>query len=217
MHACLPTYIHNITLRYVTLHLHLHLHLHFITLHYITLHSIHTYIHTYIYTYIYIHIHTYTYIYIHIHTYTYIYIHIHTYTYIYIHIHTYIHTYIIYIFVFESWKGLTKTDSLNLPGHWFVLIELRKRCTHSKESRKHVLFWLVFSSALTFSGVCVGLFCPCGGELATELHFFKEYALSVLHILCISWHIMQFEFYFVNSTSQPEVDQSCFQDVTVSK
>jgi len=58
---------------------------------------------------------------------------------------------------------------------------------------------------------------PVRGELATELHFFKEYALSVLHILCISWHIMQFEFYFVNSTSQPEVDQSCFQDVTVSK
>lgn len=57
---------------------------------------------------------------------------------------------------------------------------------------------------------------PVRGELATELHFVK-YALSVLHILCISWHIMQFLFYFVNSTSQPEVDQSCFQDVTVYK
>ena len=117
MHACLPTYIHNITL---------HLHLHFITLHYIPF------------------------------------------------IHTYIHTYILYIFVCESWKGLTKTDSLNLPGHWFVLIELRKRCTHSKESRKHVLFWLVFSSVLTFSGVCVGLFCPCGGNLPQNCIFLKN-------------------------------------------
>ena len=122
MHACLPTYIHNITLRYVTFTF---------TFHYITLHYIPF-------------------------------------------IHTYIHTYIIYIFVCESWKGLTKTDSLNLPGHWFVLIELRKRCTHSKESRKHVLFWLVFSSVLTFSGVCVGLFCPCGGNLPQNCIFLKN-------------------------------------------
>jgi hypothetical protein len=133
-------------------------------------------------------------------------LHLHLLSLHYITLHTDIYTYIIYIFVWIL-EGFDKNG----------LIELRKRCTHSKESRKHVLFWLVFSvffSVLTFSGVCVGLFCPCGGNLPQNCTFLKKIcavgAAYSLHLLAYHavW-VLFCEFHFP-TRSRSKLFSGCY-------
>ena len=93
MDAHTHTETHTYIYIYIYLHIHpyIHTYIHYITLHYITYITYSTYIHTYIRTYIHTYMHC---IHPYIHTYIHTYIHcIHPYihTYIHIHIHTDVH------------------------------------------------------------------------------------------------------------------------------